>query len=573
MRRQPTRRDVLKGLGAAAGSVALGPRIVGAEPVDGRFIVDTSRGAAPRLRRHPGVTVVHDLDSEIGVVVCRAPGRAMEAMGPDVDYTNDLRIERGVPEEAAGPTVAEVADAAATSDAPLFYDLQWDKIEQGILDLHDAGATGHPDLPNVDERLSTSFVPRPRDGGDNFGAGPLADDHGTHVAGTAAASGNVVGVAPDAEIVDIRVFSGPTATFGDIIRAVAYGTEIGCDVLNLSLGSGPLLPVPPGEEITGDDDPDGDGPIVPVPADGLATLVDAIDAVGRFAVGNGTLPVAAAGNDGVNLDRTFEAAFDGTVGGVDFDGSPVSLPNEGEGFVSVAAAGPIGYGWPGAGDDVAGLPFEADVDPELWTEEPAVYTNYGPGAVDVSAAGGNYDIDAIEAGERWFYDLVFSTAFVTPQENIPEDTQLGNNYEPAYGWKAGTSFAAPNVTGLAALLAAADPGAGPEAIRERIEETAVQVEVGLETSDDGDAPEPDGETTAPAQGVSIDAVLASGDNVALDGAVDGDDASSPDSVDLDDSAYDGENFRGEGHVDVAAALEGFGAGGSSAGASDSGGRS
>ena len=118
-------------------------------------------------------------------------------------------------------------------------------------------------------------------------------------------------------------------------------------------------------------------------------------------------------------------------------------------------------------------------------------------------------------------------------------------------------MATPQVTGLAALLAAAAPSAGPGEIRERIEETAAQEPVGL-IADDDETDDANGETTAPAQGVSVGPVLASGENVTLDGAYDGDDASSPDSVDLDDGKYDSENFRGEGHIDVSEAVEGFG---------------
>lgn len=580
---QATRRKVLRGIAALAGGAALGPRVVGAETVEGRFVVDTAGVDVSRMRRREDITIVHDLDEEIGYVVCRGSERAIQSLGRDVDFQPDLRIELDLPREKAGPTT-DAVDGDAGADEPAFFGLQWDKHEQEIGAVHeeatgdgsrigviDTGVLGaseqfdasHPDLDNVNKRLSTSFVPPPENGGDKFGAGPLAIDHGTHVAGIAAASGaggGVIGMAPDAEIVDIRVFSGLTATFGDIVEAVRYGADVDCDVLNLSLGSGPLLPVDrEADEITEADDPDGDGPIVPVPADLLAFFVSFLGEAGDYAVEHGALPVAAAGNDGVDLDRIFDEAFTGEINGVTFDGSAVSLPNEASGFMSVAAAGPIGWGWPGGGDDVNGLPIEANIDPELRTEEPAFFTNYGPDAVDVSAAGGNADIDPIrqEAGVAWFYDLVFNTTFRLPNGNVPPDTQLGDNYPPSYGWKAGTSMATPTTAGLVLLLAEQDPDATPEDIRARIETTASQVEVGL-VADEDTEDDANGETTAPAQGISIDAVLDSGENVALDGVYNGDVASNPDSVDLDDPAYDSANFRGEGHLDALAAVIGFG---------------
>jgi subtilisin family serine protease len=276
-----------------------------------------------------------------------------------------------------------------------------------------------------------------------------------------------------------------------------------------------LLPIEPGTDPTTVDTPPG---IVPVPADDLAVLVAAHHAVGTYAVDNDTLPIAAAGNDGLNLDRTFDNGFSGTIGGVEFDGSAVSVPNEADGFMSVAATGPIGYGWPlDSGETVPTDPRE------LPTEEPAFFTNYGKDAVDVSAAGGNADLDAIGTGLAWFNDLVLSTTFQVPDENVPSNTQLGNYYRPAYGWKAGTSMAAPQVTGLAALLAAADPNADAADIREQIETTAVQMDVGRIADEDTDDPY-NGETTAPAQGVTVTPVLQSGNNVAQDGVFDGDEA-------------------------------------------------
>ena len=67
-------------------------------------------------------------------------------------------------------------------------------------------------------------------------------DHGTHVAGIAAANkvaeSSVVGVAPDAQLYIMKVFGGIRAGYGsDIIAALEDALILGADVVNMSLGS------------------------------------------------------------------------------------------------------------------------------------------------------------------------------------------------------------------------------------------------------------------------------------------------------------------------------------------------
>lgn len=320
---ESTRRTFLKGIGLLAGTTVLLPqRATAVDHAPDRFIVEMAGTSMAAMR---DMTVVHDLRDELGYVVTEGPETALPA---DADYTRDLTIEITVPQEADGP-----ANAHETEET--FYDLEWDKKEQQIQRVHrfatgagtrvgiiDSGVlASHPDLAaNVREDLSRNFT------GDGFGIGPLADDHGTHVAGTAAAVANgrgVVGHAPDAEIVDLRVISGSSATFGDIIAAVVYSTNVGCDAVNLSIQTALLVPVDDPSAVDDPDDPGApggpnDGPIEPIARDGLQTLVDSVSAAGRFAVDNGTLPVAAAGNKGANIDAVVEA----------LGAAPVVLPAE-----------------------------------------------------------------------------------------------------------------------------------------------------------------------------------------------------------------------------------------------------
>lgn len=66
------------------------------------------------------------------------------------------------------------------------------------------------------------------------------DEHGTHVAGTVAAVANngtgVAGVAPNAEIMPIKVLENGSGTFEDIAVGIRWAVDHGADVINMSLG-------------------------------------------------------------------------------------------------------------------------------------------------------------------------------------------------------------------------------------------------------------------------------------------------------------------------------------------------
>ena len=68
-----------------------------------------------------------------------------------------------------------------------------------------------------------------------------SSQHGMHVGGTMAANGEVTGVAPDAQLISMKVFSNDiryATTFSDIyIKAIDDAIKLGADAVNLSLGS------------------------------------------------------------------------------------------------------------------------------------------------------------------------------------------------------------------------------------------------------------------------------------------------------------------------------------------------
>ncbi|MBY6037251.1 S8 family peptidase [Fictibacillus nanhaiensis] len=100
------------------------------------------------------------------------------------------------------------------------------------------------------------------------------NEHGTHVAGIAAANTNngigIAGLAPKASILAVRVLdAGGSGSLDDVAQGIRYAADQGAQVINLSLG-GNL---------------------------GSKTLEDAVN----YAWNKGSVVIAAAGNSGVNL--------------------------------------------------------------------------------------------------------------------------------------------------------------------------------------------------------------------------------------------------------------------------------
>ncbi|MGF1667655.1 MAG: S8 family serine peptidase [Acidimicrobiia bacterium] len=111
------------------------------------------------------------------------------------------------------------------------------------------------------------------------GGAPVDNNHGTHVAGIiAAATSNgtgVAGVASGARIMSVKVFENGSTTISTIIQGIDYASSNGADIINLSLGSSPGSPY-------------------------SQALYDAV----ARAEQRGSLVVAAAGNSGVDIDRS-----------------------------------------------------------------------------------------------------------------------------------------------------------------------------------------------------------------------------------------------------------------------------
>jgi subtilisin family serine protease len=137
----------------------------------------------------------------------------------------------------------------------------------------------HPDIEgNLWENPSPDPIDEDLHGFDFVDGDGDPDDynfHGTHVAGTAAAIADntqgIAGVAPDARIMAVRVLDGDgSGNTADIAAGVAYASEHGAGVINMSLGG----PAGAGDK----------------------AMADAIEAAGA----EETVVVVAAGNEGAD---------------------------------------------------------------------------------------------------------------------------------------------------------------------------------------------------------------------------------------------------------------------------------
>ncbi|MFP9192893.1 S8 family peptidase [Natrialbaceae archaeon A-CW1-1] len=380
------RRSVLQGLGALGATMTFAG-LASASDGRARYLTRTNGDAADNVSA-AGFDVRWEL----------ADGRVLLVDGP-ADAAADLEAVQGVslalPDlafELERPSLEASADVGTSSIDQVYDEFLWDKQVQQVRETHDhatgAGRTvaiidtgvddTHPDL-TVDTDASVSVI----GGAISEHIGDV-DFHGTHVAGTAAANGSVgmLGTAPDATIVSIRVFGDEGgAAFGDILIGMEYAAAIGSDAANMSIGTAPIPPA--------------------ANADQYRRIMEP---VAQSVTRAGTLLVGSAGNSDANLQQ--EGFF--------------TLPNSLSGVLSVSATAP--------------------------NDERAFYSNYGTNEIDVGAPGGGYETEEktlIEDPDEveWPYPL-----------NLVYSTVPGS-----YGWAAGTSMAAPQVTGLAALVRELEP--------------------------------------------------------------------------------------------------------------------
>lgn len=409
-----------------------------------RYLVISSTETLPRgLARGiaaAGGTVVTSLP-QIGVAIVTSsnPGFAARSarLSGVLSVVPDVRLRWIDPSPRAfGVPRAQYANPPTSGDDDVLFDVEWNMAAIGAPAAWNAGLRGagvrvailddgidptHPDLaPNVNVALSTSFV----EGEDVTEPPGFYFNHGTYVAGIIGAADNafgMIGVAPEAELVAVKVLSdtSDSGTFDGIIQGIVYAADVHADVINMSLGAF----VPRHGFVTEDG--------TRVNGAAVAGLYVIASRATTYAYQHGSTVVAAAGNESIDRDHDRDLLV-----------LPADLPH----VISVSATAPEGWG----------------LDPSTNLDLPASYTNYGQSRIDLAAPGGDFDLESEDT----------CTIGIVTIACVALDGVFGPS-PGGWFWVAGTSASAPHVSGVAALIIGANGGSmAPSAVESALRASA-----------------------------------------------------------------------------------------------------
>ncbi len=356
---------------------------------------------------------------ELGAVYAEGTPAAMAALSRQAGVANvSPTLTWKLQEAKAYPLAAPASPLAGPGD--LYNVYQWD-IKQvthngaswGVHPGSHATVVGIIDtgVNSAHGDLAANFL-----GGRNFVAAGAGGDptetgnpadyadrhgHGTHVAGAVAGNGRIYGVGPQLGFRAYRVFGAAGGASTDtIVAAMMSAVSDGVDVISMSLGGYDVM-----GKVTWTDPSTSETYVL---GNDHADFVTWIRAV-RYAIKQGIVVVAAAGNDAINAAN----------------------PNAIVDYLN-AVYGPEGYHFQGAGFEVpGGIPGALGVSATGPDMSLASYSNYGAGFVDVAAPGG--DFQRYPVGD-WYTDM-----------------NLSSYRTGGYAWMAGTSMATPKVSAVAAL--------------------------------------------------------------------------------------------------------------------------
>jgi subtilisin family serine protease len=384
-----------------------------------------------------GGTVVYSHGAAgIGVVTSNAPDFLARVQASNAFQTaaEDMMVkwQQDTPVLDADPGPQAVNPGNDT-----YYPVQWAHAALDSPGAWAAGCTGagarvavldggiysaHSDLAGaIDTACSASFVP-----GQPYNNDVGTFWHGTHVAGIIAARDNgigVIGVAPNATILGVKVLHNGSGSFGNVILGLLYAADpasfgaVNCqkaDIINMSLGA-----------------------IFPKTASG--SLIGALAKAVNFAGSKGVLVISAAGNSGIDFGQA---------------GNYVDVPGDSGGSLAISATAPLAWAYGNTN-----------------YTRPASYSDWGEGFVTLAGPGGDFAYPGNEnctmptatgtiTTACWVFDMYLSTS-------------RGTTATGGYTWAAGTSMATPATAGVAALIKGRFPNISRGELKARLIQSAV----------------------------------------------------------------------------------------------------
>jgi lantibiotic leader peptide-processing serine protease len=409
-------------------AAAAAPASAATQGADSTYIVlyrggASSVGAAATVSSAGGTLVANY--SQIGVVIARSSDPNFAAT-----VQQNSNVAGAARTDGFATKIGDVMDSSGPVDAPVaapggdnLSSLQWDMNQISAPQAHaiNGGSPGvvvgdidtgldftHPDLaPNVDFADSVSCI----GGAPDTSPAAWMDDngHGTHTAGIIAAAKNgigIVGAAPNVKLAGIKAGTTDGFFFPEaVVCAFMWAGTHHVNITNNSYFADPWL-------FNCRNDA------------GQRAIWEAERRAIRFAQSQGTLVVAAAGNQADDLSHpTVDATSPDNTTPVtrDITNACAVVPVEVPGVVGVTATGNL--------------------------QEKSFYSSYGVSAVDVAAPGGDSILQRTAAAPN---GRVLSTWPATLINSCVRKV-----FDPSgatYCYLQGTSMASPHAAGVAALL-------------------------------------------------------------------------------------------------------------------------
>ena len=410
-------------------------------PPDAHAIIEAAGGTVAATVPEIGVMVI---DGPTAIIDVLSSNPAIAAVGPE--------LTMGVGDRSMVDGLAE-ASSVDVSTANRYMKYQWD-IKQVTNNGASFGiwpGSHNTVVAIVDSGINTKHLDLITNylGGRNFvGVGgsdrknpdPLEtgnpnqvedrNGHGSHIAGTIAGNGEILGVGPNLAYRAYRVLDANARGLDSwILRGIVAAVKDRVDVISISICGVDLMA---GGFWT---DPDTGIRYRFRNIPGFLAYRRAF----QYAAHNDVVVVAAAGNDAVNIANPAElTAYLNRIHGAEgyeVIGASREVPASVPGVVTVSATSP--------------------------KYSLASYSNYGPGAIDITAPGGDY------RASRRIADLCYSAYM---------DLDDGYDY---YAWMEGTSMATPKVAAVAALIIDQAKSAGVRLtaaqVITRLQQTAIDI--------------------------------------------------------------------------------------------------